>query len=362
MYYLLRRLRRPRVITAATSRRKLIDAGLLLVAVMLAHIAAMMWLESLSLLDAFWLTFTTITTVGYGDLSAATPGGRLVTVVLMYSLGIFLLANLAGYWVDYRAERRDRMMRGRWSWDMKDHIVILNVPTGDPEQFLRRLVDEIRHWRGLAEIPIEVVTQAFGDGLPEALRELGVVHQHGDPDDPEALASARVERAAHILLLTTSETDARADSITLSVMERLRAMGVRGQLVAECVEQRNRARLLQFCPGATLIRPVRAYPEMLVRALDAPGTERILENLFRREGVFPERYDVEVRELGWPEVVWRVVSRGCGTPIAYLDAADEVVSCPSGDAPIEATALFVIVDGREVPGVDALREALAGPG
>ncbi|MDZ7748372.1 MAG: ion channel [Halofilum sp. (in: g-proteobacteria)] len=176
-----------------------------------------------SFFDAFWLTFTTITTVGYGDLSAATPGGRLVTVVLMYSLGIFLLANLAGYWIDYRAERRDKMLRGRWSWNMKDHILILNVPTTHPGAFLRRLVEEIKHWRGPADVPIQVVTEAFPDGLPEPLRELGVVHQHGDPDDPEVLANADVARAAHILLLTTSETDPRADSITLSVMERLRA-------------------------------------------------------------------------------------------------------------------------------------------
>lgn len=125
MRYLLRRLRRPLVISAASSRRKLIDAAVLLVLVMLVHIGAMMWFETLSFLDAFWLNFTTITTVGYGDLSATTPGARLVTVVLMYSLGIFLLANLAGCWVDHRAERR-----------------------------------------------------------PEMLRELGVVHQHGDPDDP----------------------------------------------------------------------------------------------------------------------------------------------------------------------------------
>jgi voltage-gated potassium channel len=360
MIHLLRRLRRPLVLTAGTARRKLVDAGVLLVVVMLLHILAMMGFESLSFVDAFWLTFTTITTVGYGDLSAATPEGRLVTVVLMYSLGIFLLANLAGYWVDYRAERRDRMLRGRWSWNMKDHILVLNVPSAHPEGFLRRLVEEIKHWRGLADIPIQVVTEAFPEGLPEPLRELGVVHQHGDPDDPEVLAHAHAADAAHILLLTTSETDPRADSITLSVMERLRAQGTRAHLVAECVEQRNRDRLLQFHPQATLIRPVRAYPEMLVRALDAPGTEQILENLFRREGVFPERYDVPVKDLAWPDIVWRVVRAGCGTPIAYLDDHGRVVSCPPGEAPITARALFVIVDGHAIPSPEALRAAL-GP-
>lgn len=241
---------------------------------------------------------------------------------------------------------------------MKNHILILNVPTAQPEGFLRRLVEEIKYWRGLAEIPIQVVTEAFPDGLPEPLRELGVVHQHGDPDDPEVLAHADPVDAAHILLLTTSETDPRADSITLSVMERLRALGTNAHLVAECVEQRNRDRLLQFYPEATLIRPVRAYPEMLVRALDAPGTEQILENLFRREGVFPERYDVAVADLAWPELVWRIVRAGCGTPIAYLDDAGGVVSCPSGSDPITARALFVIVDGQTVPSPDAVRAAL----
>ncbi len=250
MIYLLRRLRRPLVITATTARRKLAEAGVFLVGVMLAHILLMMWLESLSFFDAFWLTFTTITTVGYGDLSAATPGGRLVTVVLMYSLGIFLLANLAGYWVDYRAERREKMLRGRWSWNMKDHILILNVPTERPEGFLQRLVDEIKHWRGLTDVPIQVVTEAFPDGLPDPLRDHGVVHQHGDPDDPDTLANANAARAAHILLLTSSETDPRADSIALSVMERLRADGSQAHLVAECVEQRNRERLRPFADPA----------------------------------------------------------------------------------------------------------------
>ncbi len=217
MLYLLRRRQRPPATTAATARRRLVDTALLLVVVMLVHIAAMMGFESLSFFDAFWLTFTTITTVGYGDLSAATPAGRLVTVVLVYSLGIFLLANLAGDWLDYRAERRQKMIRGRWSWNMKGHLVILNVPTSDPEQCLLRLVDEIRHWRSLVDIPIQVVTQAFPDGLPERLRERGVVHQHGDPDDPDALASATVDRAADILLLTTSKTDARAPTASPSV-------------------------------------------------------------------------------------------------------------------------------------------------
>lgn len=177
------------------------------------------------------------------------------------------------------------------------------------------------------------------------MRELGVVHQHGDPDEAGRLANADAARAAHIVLLATSETDPRAD-------------GSQAHMAAECVEQRNRERLLQFDPQARLIHPVRAYPEMLVRALDAPAPRRSLRTCPVARGI-PERYDVELADLAWPEIVWRVVRAGGGTPIAYLDGADPVVSCPAGSDPIPARALFVIVDGQTVPSVDAVRTALA---
>ncbi|MDO6804740.1 potassium channel family protein, partial [Wenyingzhuangia sp. 1_MG-2023] len=47
------------------------------------HALAMMWLESMTPWQAVWLTLTTLATVGYGDVSAQTPLGQLMTIVLM---------------------------------------------------------------------------------------------------------------------------------------------------------------------------------------------------------------------------------------------------------------------------------------
>ena len=45
--------------------------------------------EGQSLVDGLWWTMVTLTTVGYGDLSPATAGGRMVAVSLMLtSIGI----------------------------------------------------------------------------------------------------------------------------------------------------------------------------------------------------------------------------------------------------------------------------------
>jgi len=40
--------------------------------------------------SALWLTFITMTTVGYGDLYACTPMGRIITFVIAVSGAILL--------------------------------------------------------------------------------------------------------------------------------------------------------------------------------------------------------------------------------------------------------------------------------
>ena len=74
------------------------------------HVAAMMAFEGLSLGEAVWLTFTTITTTGYGDLSAKTPAGRAATIVLIYLSGIFLLTQAGGAFFEFRILRRERAL------------------------------------------------------------------------------------------------------------------------------------------------------------------------------------------------------------------------------------------------------------
>ena len=59
--------------------------------------------EDHSLLDGLWWTVVTLTTVGYGDLSPATTGGRMTAVVLMVtSIGVvsFITANIAAFFIE----------------------------------------------------------------------------------------------------------------------------------------------------------------------------------------------------------------------------------------------------------------------
>ena len=60
--------------------------------------------------DAFWYTFTSCTSIGYGDFVAQTVIGRVVTIVLtVYE--IFLVAMLAGLIVSHYLEVVHRLER-----------------------------------------------------------------------------------------------------------------------------------------------------------------------------------------------------------------------------------------------------------
>lgn len=59
--------------------------------------------EGHSLVDSLWWTVVTLTTVGYGDFSPATAGGRATAVVLMVtSIGVvsFITANIAAFFIE----------------------------------------------------------------------------------------------------------------------------------------------------------------------------------------------------------------------------------------------------------------------
>lgn len=47
-----------------------------------------------NMFDAFWLTFVTVTTLGYGDITPITTGGRILTILFMiFSIGIVIMPS-----------------------------------------------------------------------------------------------------------------------------------------------------------------------------------------------------------------------------------------------------------------------------
>ena len=100
----LRLLRLLRLLRAAPLVRRLLslegirDAAVVSLSIVLVGGAAFVAAEKgqqLSAWDGFWWALTTVTTVGYGDISPQTPAGRAIAAVVML-VGIGFVALITG--------------------------------------------------------------------------------------------------------------------------------------------------------------------------------------------------------------------------------------------------------------------------
>jgi len=91
-------------------------------------VAGFMLFEKFSLLDAIWLTVITLATIGYGDIVAHSPAGRIFTILLIV-LGLgavaYGLQATAGFFLspgvrDLRQRRRTQHHIDK----LKNHFII----------------------------------------------------------------------------------------------------------------------------------------------------------------------------------------------------------------------------------------------
>lgn len=325
---------------------RLIKTALLLVTLIIIHTAGMMALEKMSIGNALWLSITTVTTVGYGDYSASTWQGRVVTAVFLYIFAIALLAQLAAEFFDYRTLIRNRKIKGLWRWKgMKDHLLIINTPNDNTEQYLLQLIEQIRSTPELEAIPIQILTRKYEKGLPDSISSKGVVHHRGVAENNDNLQAVNVTNAKYVILIATDAADPISDSLTFDVLNRIRDIGTNATIIVEVSQDINRKRMEKLGIDV-VIRPVRAYPELLVRSMVATGTEKVLENLFIHEGDHMIRLDFFFKEKVWSDIVCRFVTADAGIPMAYVNETGVHVN-PPPNTTCSGTGIILLIKATQ---------------
>jgi voltage-gated potassium channel len=330
---------------------------LILGGLLIFQVAILTFAEDLSVFQAIWLTMTTLVTVGYGDFAPETTIGRVSTMIVMFVLSISLLSLIVSDYIEYRFYRRERIVTGRWSYSMKDHIVIINTPEHGAEQYFAHIASQIREVPDYEIIPIQILTRDYPNGLPPELKDQGLTHYHGSGSDPAALRAVQVEVARHIILLAQDAADPDSDSLTFDIAHRLGELKLGNRVTVECVRDVNRRRFATL-GMRTIIRPVRTYPEIMVRAVVSPGSEKILEDLFSYEHDHPHRYELQLYDHSWADIVSALIRDGIGTALAYIDKNNEVVCHPEPFEKVEGKGLIVLVKSQETPELDVVEDAL----
>ena len=171
--------------------------------------AGLAFFEGRSLPDALWWSVVTLTTVGFGDISPVSLGGRLIGVVLMFFgigvLGMFT-ATIAGVFV----EQRMRKDRGMESYEFKGHIILCGW-NGRMREILADLRADAR------SAGADIVLVADIDAKPVADDKLHFVR--GDVTE-ENLKRAGIETAATAVIVgdRTLDYGARDAKTVLSTL------------------------------------------------------------------------------------------------------------------------------------------------
>jgi len=338
-------------------RKRAKNLFMVLIALLTTHILIIWAVEELTLFESLWMTMTTIATVGYGDYAPVTYIGRISTILFIFVGAIILMTLIVSDFIEYRFYRRERILTGRWIYKMNNHIVIINTPKHGGTTYFMRFATQIRAVQGYETIPIMLLTREFPSGLPAELSDLGIVHYHGSGFDPEALKAVHAGSAKHIVVLAADESDPHSDSLTFDISHRLGELNLGQKTTVECVTDANRSRYKELGVRA-VIRPVRTYPEIMVRSVVAPGSEKVLEDMFNYEQDHPHRYDLELDDLNWADIVSALIRHGIGTALAYINHDDEVICHPAITKEIEGKGLIVLVKSNDTPDLAVVEEAL----
>ena len=180
---------------------------MLLAAALAYGVAGYVLIEHWSLLDAFYMTLITITTVGYGEVHPLSGAGRIFTSTLiaggvgtmLYAFGIFTEMLSEGQLLIYR---RRRAMERRIN-SLQGHFIICGYG---------RIGTQIVHEFERSSAPYIVV-----DNNPEAVARLvreDRPHIDGDASGEEVLRQAGIDRARG--LISAVDSDERSVYVTLA--------------------------------------------------------------------------------------------------------------------------------------------------
>ncbi len=230
--------------------------------------------------DTFWYSIVTITTVGYGDKSPITVGGKIVGLFLM-GMGVIVLAavtgQIASFLVDQQLRRREGLLKVK---NLQNHFIIC----GWRKEF-ERIIDGILSVNPALDASDIVLINNVGSETMQRVvnnpKYKGISFIYGDFIEEETLNRANISQAARVMILadfsqeySVQEVDARTVMAVLTI----ESLSKRVYVVAELLDEKFEKYLkLANCDEIILSRE---YSKMIIaNASSASGVSNILLTL-----------------------------------------------------------------------------------
>lgn len=190
-----------RVPTSLLNQFRVFRAFYLFVMVAIVGMIGFNRLEGWDLQDSLYATIITMTTIGYGDYSPATPNGQIFTIFLsLFAIGIggYAITSLASFVIDGQFHR---MLRGKMVdkkiVKMRDHYILCGAG-----KLGKQLAIEFYK----SQFPFVVIEQD-ATVLEALMREVEIPYVQGDATRDESLRLAGVERSNGLVAVLSDDKD-----------------------------------------------------------------------------------------------------------------------------------------------------------
>ena len=241
-----------------------------------------MILEHLPLIDALYLTVTTVSTVGYGDVVAKTNAGRLFTIALiLFGVGSAFYVFTSVFQVVLEGKLRDVLGRRgmqRRIENLSGHVIVCGAGRVG-NVVMERLQQEKQ--------PFVVIDQNIE--LWQGLVDRGILAIHGDATLDSVLLTAGVKKARGII--TTIAHDAENVYVTLT------ARNLNPDPAFSIVARANRSEAIDKLKrsGATnVISPEIMGGRQMATAMTKPAIVDLMDNVFYNEELHLDIAEIRV--------------------------------------------------------------------
>ena len=176
---------------------RIATATSILVIVFLMGTIGYHFLEGMEFFDGFYMTFITITTIGFSELKNLTDAGRIFTMII-FVMGIGVISYIASQTTQLIFESeifRRRTMRKQLE-RMQNHYIVCGYG---------RIGHRIAEVLQGADIPIVVVENR--QSSIERIQDDGLLYVQGDAQDEAVLKSAGIKRARGLVCALSRDQD-----------------------------------------------------------------------------------------------------------------------------------------------------------
>lgn len=318
------------------ARREILMASLALLFLVVLGMVGYRLLEGWSFMDGLYMTFITLTTIGFGEVRTLSTAGRILTIFIGIA-GIGTVAFVAGraaqlLLASERLRQRHLLRRIR---TMQDHYIICGYG-----RIGRRVADDLL----LAQKPFVVIDRDLNQ--VEALMEDNIPAIEGDAEDEDILKEAGIDRAAG-LIITLPE-----DSTNVFVTLVARELNPKLFIMARTNDVKNRRKLLQ-AGARKVIAPSDVGADRMAQVILRPNVDRFMEQVLKTSSLGLQMDEVYVEEgaplAGKSLAESHFRQQFDAIVIAVIDAeTDEMRFNPSPHDKIEAGDVLVVLGSTEM--------------